>query len=867
MPFCDQCGAEVKPSDEVCPSCGHALDGEIAEVVDEIADLTGDKEEAAERPQREISVGDETTSVDIGQVVIQKGGQTEEYIPYCRKCGTYVARDVSKRCPRCGVIPLCWRHHDEQAGVCAVCAPEAFAEPTTPSVPSTPAPPVPPTPVPEVPQPTASEAPTPYTVAPSQPSTPGPPQPPIPGPPPTVAAEGPSGFGNFAKFLVALVVVVGVVGAIIGIVISQSGDGERLALPTATPSTVTTPTAPPPDTPTTEPAEGTIGGRKEPTSLPGLVGASTSPTDTHVPPSTVAPVIGLKVDDIDTPTPPAASAVVPRIKDIATPTPTPASTLPPANAAPATPRPTVTRMPTPAPGQTSTFNVNKIDDTDDTDDGVCDDDCSLREAIGAVGPGDIVKVPAGTYTLTLHQLVIDESMSLEGVGAESTIIQAASQPNVANTRVFNIKAGDVLIQGVTIRHGEADFGGGIFNSATLSLANTTLTANVAIDDGGGIWNESSGRLIMTDSRINGNTADDEGGGIWNNEGTLTITGSTISDNTSTGSSRAWGGGIRNRGGEVTIAGSTVNGNVAGVRVGFGGGIYNGEGGALTIADSTVSNNEARDNGTKASQGGGIGNGSASTMSITNSVIIGNSASFDGGGIWNAGTLNLANSTVSVNKAHNHGGGLLSEGTLSLTDVTVDGNTAYVGGGIYIQDGKATFNSTTVSANTASDFGGGIYVHDLKNVTLTNSTISNNTADRFGGGIMSGGLLRLTNSTIVGNHGGIYVFNGTLTLANSMVGGNRTESHADCSGSSVTSSGHNMDTDGTCSLSGIGDLNRTHHRLGPLQDNGGPTQTHALLPGSLAIDAGDNAACPNTDQRGVARPQGATCDIGAFENAA
>jgi parallel beta-helix repeat protein len=155
---------------------------------------------------------------------------------------------------------------------------------------------------------------------------------------------------------------------------------------------------------------------------------------------------------------------------------------------------------------------------------------------------------------------------------------------------------------------------------------------------------------------------------------------------------------------------------------------------------------------------------------------------------------------------------------------------------------------TISGNTATASGGGIFNDDVGTITLANSTISSNTATTSGGGIFNNG--------------------GTATLKNTIVANSTTG--GDCAGTALASNGNNLDSDGTCGLAAAGDLPNTDPQLGPLADNGGPTQTHALLTGSPAIDAGNDAACPVTDRRGVARPIDgdedgtATCDMGAYE---
>jgi hypothetical protein len=258
----------------------------------------------------------------------------------------------------------------------------------------------------------------------------------------------------------------------------------------------------------------------------------------------------------------------------------------------------------------------------------------------------------------------------------------------------------------------------------------------------------------------------------------------------------------------------------------------------------------------ASDGGGGGIWNDGTLTLTNSTVSGNTAG-SGGGIWNDyGTLTLTNSTVSGNSATSGecpgygcpgGGGILNYfGTLTLTNSTVTGNSGLLGGGIYNLLGGADLTNSTVSGNTAADSGGGIHNWGGA-VTLTSSTVSGNTADNAGGGIYNGGTLTLTN-TVVDN---------------------------DCAGAGSGSGGGNLESpEDTCGLDQETDqvnVSTDDLKLGPLADNGGPTMTHALGAGSVAIDAIPEEVCVDadgepltTDQRGEPRPAGSGCDVGAFE---
>jgi cysteine-rich repeat protein len=248
-----------------------------------------------------------------------------------------------------------------------------------------------------------------------------------------------------------------------------------------------------------------------------------------------------------------------------------------------------------------------------------------------------------------------------------------------------------------------------------------------------------------------------------------------------------------------------------------------------------------------------------------------------------GALTVDLSNLTIQNGHpvgfvQDGGGILNEGTLSLTNCTIKNNTAGTvntagdGGGIY-DDGGPVVDcvNSTFSGNSARD---GAALSNSNTATFTNCTISGNTASDEGGGILSTDTLTMINSTIVNNMagqagGGILNADntgGVTFLLNTIVANNTVDN---CSGT-ITSNGHNLDSGNTCLFTGTGDLINKNPNLGFLQDNGGPTETHALLSGSPAIDSGDNTGCPNTDQRGFSRPTDgnndgtAVCDIGSFE---
>jgi hypothetical protein len=202
--------------------------------------------------------------------------------------------------------------------------------------------------------------------------------------------------------------------------------------------------------------------------------------------------------------------------------------------------------------------------------------------------------------------------------------------------------------------------------------------------------------------------------------------------------------------------------------------------------------------------------------------------------------------------------------LTLTDVAISGNRAAHGGGIDNESGSTlTVEGVTLNGNSADLAGGGMQnIATPAGATLTNATVSANLAGT-GAGIHNEGELTLTSVTMSGN---TLDDIGERTIRDTIVAGSAANTNCTGSGTTLTED-HNLDSGNTCGFGDATDLTATDPSLGPLQDNGGPTQTHALLSGSPAIDAGDPACPPPAmDQRGTSRPQpaGGRCDIGAYE---
>ena len=312
------------------------------------------------------------------------------------------------------------------------------------------------------------------------------------------------------------------------------------------------------------------------------------------------------------------------------------------------------------------------------------------------------------------------------------------------------------------------------------------------------------------------------------------------------------------------------------------------GATLTLSEATVQHGAAT-----TANGGGFAN--AGTLNLLDDDVTANSAAASGGGpfcppicsgssgggIASSGTLTLTRTTVSGNAATSDGGGIdITGGTATLVQSSFVQNTANFAAGVFARFGTLTASQDLFDGNAATSWSGALMTEG--NSVVVNSTFFNNHSGSTGvygwgaGVLMIGGSLSLVNDTIVDNTatdtgGGLAVWAGSVaSVTNTVISGSSpTNCYSNGVGTFTSSGGNNDDTDNSCLLTASGD----RHDADPMADttvrsNGGPTQTLALMPGSPLIAAGSDAGCTtgaqSLDQRGVTRPQGAHCDIGAFE---
>ena len=394
--------------------------------------------------------------------------------------------------------------------------------------------------------------------------------------------------------------------------------------------------------------------------------------------------------------------------------------------------------------------------------------------------------------------------------------------------------GLVELRNVTLTRGGSDGPrGAVTTRGEIMVVDSKVHENLAEEPGGGIMSQR--RAIIVRSVITGNLANDDGGGVYARRGGIQVFDSIVSGNLVDGS-----GGALGSTGDILVVRSHVDGNTTD---GDGGAIYTDEDGDVTVIDSTVN---------------------------------GSDADGPGGGIWGLeGDITIVNSTVNGNRADDRGGGIGSEADVTIINSTIARNAAvaHVGGGVW----------------SRSD------------AFIVNSTISNNNAEGAGGGIMASGIVGLAKSTVIDNVAPVAANIGAgerLDAFGSIIGPAKLDATGvqlqptsmNCQVPQAKSYGFNFVTDASCGLAaGTDVVNGVDPMLGALGQNGGLGETRHPLAGSPVLDRipaadcnfkpfgdvlegeqhlegliADRVALAASDQRGMPRPQGPACDVGAVE---
>ena len=456
---------------------------------------------------------------------------------------------------------------------------------------------------------------------------------------------------------------------------------------------------------------------------------------------------------------------------------------------------------------------------------------STADVADANAGNGVCETAAGHHVCTLRA-AIQEANKL--AGADTIVLQANAKYILSQTEGsgFYYSVDAFITDSVTITG--AGPGSTIIDGNGGATGQGVFTIDVCIGDeyNGQTSTCAKGGVVVSMSgiTIKNGVGPNVAGGI-KNYGTLTLDTVAITDNAADGIND-WGGGIYNSG-SLTMTNCLVANNRTGASNAYGGGIYNQ--GSLTITNSKISGNH-----TYGAGGGLFLIGSAAT--IRNSTIDGNGAAV-GGGIYHGGyPLALIGDTLFGNSSDGRGGGLYNaSGTSSLINDTLSGNSSGGdGGGVYNATGTTGLYNVTVAQNKAN---------------------ADDSGFASGGGVANGGgTLTLIDSIIAGN---------TLVIPTSPL---PTLSLDDCAGT-LTSQGYNILSYVGSDCSVGGPYTMADPGLGALQFNGGPTMTRAIALGSPAIDQGNPGGCTDdlgatitVDQRGVTRPSGVACDIGAFEYA-